>query len=309
MSGAASRVSLVLCVKDGMPYLPEALASVAAQTYRDFELIVQDCKSTDGTSVVLAGIKGLPRVDVVSELDSGIGDAYDRAVGRCRGEIIGSIDADNVLEPDALARAVAAFERFPEAAAVYGGCRVMDAEGTVLYPFMPQEFDALRLLFGELVPPFSVAFFSRRVCGEALRLDASLRTCADFDLWLRISDLPIVRIPEFLGRTRLSEYSMSRRADEYDQYIADKRTALENHLERVQPGLLTEPVRRRALAGLHLWAAEAVYDIEGGRSDRYRRYLAVAAELDPGSPWLARLRDMEETDAEIKEESPAMSTG
>src|SRR4051812_31760457 len=100
-------VSLILCVKNGMPYLPDALASVAGQSHRNIELVVQDAESNDGTLEALAAVSNrLPVVDVVSEPDAGIGDAYNRAIARCRGEIVGSIDADNVLMPDAVEQAV-----------------------------------------------------------------------------------------------------------------------------------------------------------------------------------------------------------
>src|SRR5713101_6551247 len=100
------RVSLILVVKNGMPYVVEAVASVVKQTYRDFELIVQDGSSEDGTVEFLATFTGVPGLDLVSEPDSGVGDAYARALRRCSGSIIGTIDADNLLEPNALECAV-----------------------------------------------------------------------------------------------------------------------------------------------------------------------------------------------------------
>ena len=123
------RVSLVLTVKNGMPYLPEAIDSLRAQRHRDFELIVQDGGSTDGTLPYLRGISDFP-ISIVSEPDSGIGEARSRAYARCRTDLVGSIDADNLLGPDALSTAVAIFRQHPEAAAVYGAVEMINPDGS-----------------------------------------------------------------------------------------------------------------------------------------------------------------------------------
>src|SRR6476619_6234805 len=113
-------VSLILCVKNGLPYLPQALASVERQSYRHFELVVQDCLSTDGTLDLIRAFRGAPHVALESANDGGIGPAYNRAVSRCRGEIIGTIDADNLLADNALDLAVDYLTRHADCAVVYG---------------------------------------------------------------------------------------------------------------------------------------------------------------------------------------------
>jgi glycosyltransferase involved in cell wall biosynthesis len=298
-------VSLILCVKNGMPYLPDALASVAGQSYRNIELVVQDAESNDETLEAVAVVtNSLSAVEVVSEPDAGIGDAYNRAVARCHGEIVGSIDADNVLLPDAVQQAVEFLGSRPTTAAVYGGSNMLAPDGEILYPWLPDEFDLLRLLACELVPPFAVSFFNRRICGQELRFDPSLRTCADFDLWLRLSELPIERMSSILGGTRLSDASMTRREETYDQYIVDKTDALERFLGRFEPSALIDSARARSLAGLHFWSAESIWDIAGARNDRFERYLARALQLDPGSKWGKRLSELPSTRVAPQLEEP-----
>ena len=299
-------VSLILCVKNGMPYLPDALASVADQSYRNVELVVQDAESNDGTIEAVAAVaNSLQAVDVVSEPDAGIGDAYNRAVARCHGEIVGSIDADNVLVPDAVEQAVEFLGSGATTAAVYGGSNMLAPDGEILYPWLPGEFDLLRRLACELVPPFAVSFFNRSVCGEELRFDPTFRTCADFDLWLRLSELPIQHMPSILGGTRLSDASMTRREETYDQYIVDKTDALERFLGRFEQSALTDSVRARSLAGLHFWSAESIWDIAGARNDRFERYLARALDLDPGSERGKRLSDLPPTRVAPELEEPS----
>jgi glycosyltransferase involved in cell wall biosynthesis len=282
-------VSLILCTKNAMPHVGEAVESVRKITYEPFELVIQDCASTDGTAEFLAGLDGIDDVSYVSEPDRGIGDGFNRALQRCRGEVIGSIDGDNLLEPQSVDSAVSALAE-THAAAVYGAVAVIDQAGDVLTSFVPEAFDRAAVMRCEIVPPFSTSFFSRRGSGVELRFDDSLATCADYDLWLRLSDRKIASIPQVLGRTRLSASSMSQQPGRFEQFCADKVTALEALVAR-RPELRGE--LEAAKAGIYAWAAESVYALEGcstlfrsflsrvavhgAESERYRRLVELSS--------------------------------
>jgi hypothetical protein len=122
-----------------------------------------------------------------------------------------------------------------------------------------------------------------------MRFDPSLRTCADFDLWLRLSDRPIRRIDSVLGSTRRSPSSMTCRPETYDQFCQDKLTALRRYFGRFASCSPLLALAQRAQAGVFLWAAESVLAIEGP-SDRFKLYRDEAARLDPGAPRLRTLR-------------------
>jgi glycosyltransferase involved in cell wall biosynthesis len=266
-----------------MPYIREAMASLERQSYRRFEVIVQDAASRDGTREF---IESLPfeRLDAVSEPDGGIGDAFNRAFARCRGALVTSLDADNMLEPDALRKVVALHRDHPDAAASYGAVRVIDADGTLLRTFVPPPFELRALMRCEVVPPFSTASFSRTVCGDELRCDTSLATCADFDLWLRLSDRKIVCTGAVLGSTRLSPKSMTRDPARYDEFCRDKLVALERHFER-RPHLTA--AREEAIAGVYCWAAESLLELEGP-SERFSEMVNRAAAVAPRSSRVER---------------------
>ena len=87
-------ISLVLPVKNGLPHIQTTIAALHRQTYRNFELVVQDGGSTDGTLAYLNSITGLPRVEIVSQPDTGIGQAYNRGIVRSRGELLCLIASD-----------------------------------------------------------------------------------------------------------------------------------------------------------------------------------------------------------------------
>jgi hypothetical protein len=256
-------VSILIVVKNGMPLVQEALKSITVQTYRQFEVIVQDGASSDGTPEAVTAQRSLERVDLVSEWDSGRGDAFARALRRATGDVIVTVDADNLLEMTALQDAVDAFRTCPSLAAVYGSCREVDGDGRQVGVFRPDEFSVTELLLGRLVPPFATAFFNRRVCGNELFVDSSFVTCPDFDLWLRLSDLPIARLDAVLASQRTGPASGTAHAELYDQFCSDKLRAARRYLEGRYRGRELRRWWRKSVAGIHMWAALSVTRLSG----------------------------------------------
>ena len=114
-----------------------------------------------------------------------------------------------------------------------------------------------------------------------------MKTCADYDLWLRFSHLPIVRTEAVLGSTRLSDKSMTRNADRYEQFCRDKLQALDRHVARHSDDA---GLRDESAAGIYCWAAESLASIDGS-SEQRAAMLRRAEELDPGSPRIARAQE------------------
>lgn len=280
------RFSIVMFTKDGMPFVREAIASLEAQTFDDYELIVQDAVSSDGTAEFLRGM-GVSRANMASEPDSGLGDAYNRAFPRCRGDIIGTLDSDNLLLPHALEAVNRLFAWHRLAVAIYGAVKMIDAAGDEIGTFVPKAFDQIALMRCELVPPFSTSFFHRRRCGSELRGDASLRTGQDYDLWLRLSGRRVVRTETVLGATRVSYKSMTRNPENYELFCAEKIVALERFLSS-RPTL--QPHRDEAVSGIYCWAAESMLELEG-TGQRFESFVERAAALCPGDPRVRLARE------------------
>jgi glycosyltransferase involved in cell wall biosynthesis len=279
------RFSIVLFTKNGMPYVREAIASLEVQTLDDYELVIQDAASIDGTAEFLGQLH-LPNVHMASEPDAGLGDAYNRAFPRCRGEIVGTLDSDNLLVPNALEAVDALFREYRTAAAIYGAVKMIDATGHELRLFVPEAFDQRALMRCELVPPFSTSFFNRRRCGPELRGDASLTAGQDFELWLRLSPREIVRSTTVLGATRLSHKSMSRNPENYERFCAEKIFALDRFIAD-KPRL--QPERDGAVSGIYSWAAESILEMEG-LGPRFESFVDRAAGLSPDSERLQQIR-------------------
>jgi len=101
-----TRLSVILPVYNGMPYLPEAVESILTQTYTDFTLIIVNDGSTDGTGDYLRTISD-PRVVVIKQKNAGQGAARKVALSRCQSEYVALMDADDVSLPNRLAIQVA----------------------------------------------------------------------------------------------------------------------------------------------------------------------------------------------------------
>jgi len=282
------RVSIILVVRNGMPHLRDAVESVRALTYRDFELVVQDGASDDGTLEFLRSVDGVPEMSIRSEPDTGIGQGFNRAVQRCRGEIVGSIDADNRLRQNAIEIALRGFAQHPEAAVVYCACDMIDGSGRRLHAWTPPEFDLLGLMDGSVVPPFATSFFSRERCGAELRFDEEFRTVADFDLWLRLSHLKIVRVLDVVADVRVGDHSSTWNAANYDNQTGFKVRALQKLLGGPGRERVLEKVFERAEAGIYLWAVDSMDVIAGGQ-ERIDRYFGRATGADLRSE---RFRDV-----------------
>jgi glycosyltransferase involved in cell wall biosynthesis len=84
-----------------MPALKVLAESLAAQTDQDFEWVVADGGSDDGTLAFLATLSGM-RLQVFSEADRGVYDALNRAVKRCNGDYYLTVGSDDRLDPDAV---------------------------------------------------------------------------------------------------------------------------------------------------------------------------------------------------------------
>lgn len=180
------RVSLVTPSYNAAAYLRAAIDSVLAQDYPDIDYLVMDGGSQDGTVELLASYG--ERVRWVSEKDGGQSDAIARGFEQTSGEILGWLNADDLLKPGAVRAAVEALQANPQAALVYGQADFIDAEGQHLAPCTVIEpYSRQRLLhYGDyIVQP--ATFFTRRAYAAVGGLDKSLNWAMDWDLWLRLA--------------------------------------------------------------------------------------------------------------------------
>lgn len=134
MSTDRPRVSIALPVYNGEAFLAQAIDSILAQSFADFELIVADNASTDATPVIAqsyAARDSRVRYDR-SERNLGAAWNFNRAFAMSRGVYFKWHAADDLLEPTFLERCVAALDADPQVVLAFSRTRVVDASGTTV---------------------------------------------------------------------------------------------------------------------------------------------------------------------------------
>lgn len=112
-----TRVSVIIPVDNSAKFVVEAIQSVQAQTYKDFEIIVADDGSTDTTAEVLATFGNA--INILRLPHQGIYATRNEAIRHSGGEFIALIDSDDIWEPNKLQLQVAYMDNHPEFAVVY----------------------------------------------------------------------------------------------------------------------------------------------------------------------------------------------
>jgi glycosyltransferase involved in cell wall biosynthesis/GR25 family glycosyltransferase involved in LPS biosynthesis len=169
-------------------YIRECVESALAQTYDDFEVVIVDDGSTDGTSDVLESFRRDPRVRLITRANGGIGAASNSALRACRGEYVVQLDSDDVLRSNALATVASHLARHPEIECLYTKYSLIDQNGTALGPgWSPSRFDRYENLVGMSVPHMRV--FRRALYHRAGGFDESIVNAVDYDFYLKLSEV------------------------------------------------------------------------------------------------------------------------
>jgi acetyltransferase-like isoleucine patch superfamily enzyme len=186
----SDRVTWLIPIKNGMPYLPETLASIEAQTYQNWEVLVWDNGSTDGTLEELERwIPSRLPGKVITGEPHGVGGSLARMVEECKTELCARIDADDINLPNRLEQQVAFLVAHPEVAVVGSQMYIIDSQGLVsekLYEIPVCHNDIVHnLLINNSIAHPSVLF--RRSAVKQVGNYRELPNIEDYDLWLRVA--------------------------------------------------------------------------------------------------------------------------
>jgi glycosyltransferase involved in cell wall biosynthesis len=124
--------SIITVVRNAVGTIENCIQSVTNQSFADFEYIVIDGLSDDGTSELIS--KHLNSIHTyVREKDLGIYDAMNKAITMCRGKYIGIINADDAYFENTLMNVERSIVEYPESQIIYGGVQIISQEGGTLY--------------------------------------------------------------------------------------------------------------------------------------------------------------------------------
>jgi len=185
-------LSILTVTYNSLTTLKDAYASLCAQTYTQWEWIVQDGGSTDGTLEWLESLSDA-RVNWVSEKDHGIYDALNKAVGRASGEWIGLLHSDDLYPNNDVLQVVVAAMAGNDA--IYGDLKyVQAADVTKVLRHWQSEAFAPTLLRKGWMPPHPTLFLRKEVYAKVGGFDTRYRIAADYDFILRVFRTPNLKI-------------------------------------------------------------------------------------------------------------------
>ncbi len=291
-------VSVIVPSHDYARYLPDAIGSLTAQTLSDWECIVVDDGSTDGTSAMLASLADEePRLVRISQPRGGVSAARNVGLRQARGEFIQFLDADDLLHPAKIEMHVRALHADPEADIVYGPTAYFDDQTpTVLREWHSAERpprgrarDAGALMLSQLLMANQMTIEAPLIRKSVLErvggFDERLDRMEDWDLWLRCAiagaRFVFVSFTQPVARVRLHPTSASHSSAQMLVGEIAVRRKIETMLSSPSDRALNDRGLddAQAQAGKLLWL--------GGDARRGLRYLLTAAVSQRNPMWFA----------------------
>ncbi|MBW2346189.1 MAG: glycosyltransferase [Deltaproteobacteria bacterium] len=206
-------VSVIINCLNGERYLREAIDSVFAQTFQDWEIIFWDNASTDSSADIAQGYGDRVRY-FKSETTSSLGRARNLAISRARGEYVALLDCDDLWLPQKLEKQLLLLRKNPDVALCYSNSMFFNSRGD-LYDHFSQVKPKRGMVFQYLLESnfiSSETMVFRKALLETLDyiFNEELTMVMDYDLTLRLAyRYPFDYVEEALSKWRMHEGSES----------------------------------------------------------------------------------------------------
>lgn len=256
------KVSVIIPAYNTEKYLADTVRSVLDQTYGDYEVIVVDDGSSDGTLGVARSFE--PRIKTLAKPNGGPASARNLAIRNSQGDYIAFLDSDDLWMKDKLEEQVALLERNPTVGLVYsealmftGNSGEQRAGVKIGYTSDPS-FSSL--LFGDYIPNSTVVI--RRACVDKVGLLNESREMVgveDYEYWMRMAKhFAMAGVPRPLAYYRIREGNLLGDGRDINKGLSLSIAAI-REIERLYPGLWEECQvdREMLLAKLHVRAGFA----------------------------------------------------
>lgn len=287
------RVSVLMSVHNGLRFLPEALDSILSQGFSDFEFIIVDDTSSDGSLALLEQYAARDaRIRLVSnEKNLGLTASLNRGVELARGEYVARMDADDISLPGRFEKQVAFLDAHPEAWALGGQIQFIDESGTVR-PAHVYPTDSFHLGWNMLLngPTLShpAAMLRRDRLAQAGNYPHECRLAQDAALWRRfliLSDRSLANLsdPVLLYRLHPGSQSALSRSGQVETVVLYQKLLFEHLLGREVDlhlaAIINFPSRTRFSSGQARAALALLLELVG----KFRSRLPIQAR---GARWM-----------------------
>jgi glycosyltransferase involved in cell wall biosynthesis len=286
-------VTVLMPVYNAERFVAQTVDTLLAQTFNDFEFVIINDGSTDGSLKILQDYaRRDPRIRLISRPNTGYVAALNEGLGLAGAELIARIDADDLADPRRLELQVARMRAEPELVALGSNALAIDEDGNLLgdysVPLTHEEIEAEHLRGSSSIHHPAVMLRTdavRRVGGYR----RELMPCEDFDLWLRLGEVGrVANLPEKLLTKRLFVGSAVATNLEKQEKLV-KHILAETWQRRRLGGVPQMPPRRlRDKVDLYRqWGWMALRGGHVGTSRRYAVRAIVSRPLDKASWRLA----------------------
>jgi glycosyltransferase involved in cell wall biosynthesis/GT2 family glycosyltransferase len=286
-------VSVNMCMYNASRYVEATLQSVFAQTFQDFEIIIVDDGSTDGSRELIERAFPDPRLTIVQQRHLTLSMARPAALAHSRGEFIAFLDTDDLWMPCKLERELAAARAAPDAGLIFSDCDLVDATGQRTGRRFSDQFDYGAMDFrgthGHLellrrgnfiAPPTPLApTAALRALGG---FNHSYRHVNDYEMWLRVARRHrLLFINEALAQYRVHDTQFSQTRP--DVTLPEQCALLRPMMQSSSYPRQVRVALGDMLLGQHRWAVSA--------SLRQGRYGLAARALLGMARYPDRVRD------------------
>lgn len=240
-------VTVLMPTYNRADYLPEAIDSVLAQTYSNFELFVVDDGSTDNTREVVEPYLQDARVRYFYKSNGGQSSGRNFGFKHSNGEYICFLDSDNMWLPDKLENCITAALAHPEYGIIYGDNIAIDEHGEELHKVRMNRHSGwitAKLLFDNFVT-INTATLKRECYLAVDGLDESFLRAPDYEFWLRLSTrYQFLYVPKYMALYRIMPDQIS--SDKDGRFKANREII--EHFLGLHPDALTAGQKRRGLS-------------------------------------------------------------
>lgn len=266
----APTVSVVIPAYNAAEYVAQAVRSVLAQTFTDWELIIVNDGSTDDTAERVVPFLSDPRILLYTQENGGPASARNAGIARSSGPFIALLDADDYWLPTKLEKQLAIMANWPDVGVCGNGRVHVSPLGKPLRTFLGDGYcprPLPRLLFKPLAD-MTTALIRRPVFERVGVFDESLRFCEDYEFWLRVGryyGFYVIREPLSCYRT-----GQLKNRPRFSQRVTRAQV-----LNTILPKFLEQHGGRHFVRPWHIWRLKALFDKANG-DDEVRKLWRIA---------------------------------
>ena len=182
-------ISVILSVYNGINYIERAIKGILSQTYKNFEFIIIDDNSNDGTNIIIKKYedKDVRIIVIKNSLNLGLTKSLNIAINKSKGKYIARQDVDECSLPERLEYQLN-FMTENNAVVVGSNCINIYPDGTKTVWGYYNEFQILKLIKFRSPIPHGSAFFDKNIFFNVNRYDEKYQTSQDLDLWIKMSN-------------------------------------------------------------------------------------------------------------------------